>query len=520
MGIRINNNSIQNVVDRFVDNSVKHPDTYAVIHGEEYITYGELNKLSNQIAHLLKEYGIQEGTLVAISFPVSFNTVVFILAILKLGAVYVPVDANLPEDRRIEMISGLPTINFIIFQGDGRLVSTVKNLTVINPYESLERSKKYPSTAVETDLGPSDLCYAVFTSGTTGIAKATAVRHEGWANLLSWFEREFSLYENANNLLVTAFGFDISQRSIMAPLYMGATLIIPESKVFDPTESCQLIHKHNVHTLHIAPSTLYMIVNRSMETSISLEPLKYAFIGGEPLNLKQLERWYRETQNKFELIHQYGTAECTDVSSSYRIQDFDDCLQNGIPLGNPVANNFIEILDEDQCPTHRGVGEIYIGGCGVGAGYLNNIELTGNKFSVINGSYLYRTGDLAKRRHDGEIIFVGRADNQVKLRGYRIDLGDIESGIRKLDGAVEAVVFPRAYIADKAEPLLIAFVEFDPRKIDECPVDEPALRRELRKILPAYMVPTFFHTVDTMPLTPNGKIDRKALQKLLPRQRA
>jgi amino acid adenylation domain-containing protein len=367
-----------------------------------------------------------------------------------------------------------------------------------------------PAANPAAEISGDALCYVVFTSGSTGTPKATGVRHRGWYNLLSWLVREFGLDWRSDNLMLSSLGFDISQRSLMTALFTGATQHLLPSRNFDPMMAGRLIGELGVRTLHCAPSTLYLLVegdaDRDGRASSSLD---YVFVGGEPLNAGRVGDWASKPGNRCRLVNVYGVAECTDVSIAHVLHDYPRYQRTGVPIGLPVSNTDIYLLDDAMCPVQAGeTGEICVAGVGVGAGYLNAPALTAERFVRIDidGEEvgLYRTGDLGYLAADGVLMCVGRVDAQVKIRGMRIDLGDVETAIRATGLVSDATVV--AVKDTGGEEHLVAFVI-----VPGGAFDEPAMRARLRADLPASMLPNRYMPTDGFPLNPNGKVDRTAL---------
>ncbi len=491
--------------------------------GNDIYSYRELNEKANRLAHLLIHQGVTRGSVVGVCLERSAELVVSVLAILKAGAAYSPLDATYPQERLNLMISQLDCMQWVIGSSDTSVHLDSRRVNLIDIRESEhyldEFSTQNPSFAM-SDL---DLCYVVFTSGSTGIPKATAIRHIGWCNLLSWLIAEFGLDKHSSNLLVSSFGFDISQRSIMTPLCTGSVLHVLPSSNFDAMIAKRMIGKLSIRTLHCAPSTLYLLVEREMaDGDEALASLEYVFVGGEPLSAGRVANWATKAERRGKLVNVYGVAECTDVSSFYILKDFAKYTTSGVPIGKPIRNTQIHILDKNLLPVNPGeVGEICISGVGVGAGYLNNETMNKERFLKLgleSGDVkIYRTGDLGKVYSDGNFACLGRADNQVKIRGIRLDLGDVETSLNSSEMIEDAV----AIVADKGEDGedtdLVAFVIPSSRAYSVergCLIDERSIRTEFLTILPKHMVPTRFLIIDSFPLNPNGKVDRRKLLKV------
>ncbi len=267
---------------------------------------------------------------------------------------------------------------------------------------------------------PGNLCYVIFTSGSTGKPKAAAVLHRGWVNLVTWFVREFAVSVADKVLVISSFSFDITQRSIAMPLICGGQLHLFASNHYDPARILRTIAEQRVTRLNCAPSTFYPLVENPTPTTFeSLQSLKTVFLGGEPIAASRMRQWAEAAAT--ELANVYGAAECSDVSSFYRLNDYERYVRNSVPIGKPIANSQVYLLDDTLEPVEIGaIGEICIGGVGVGKGYINDAELTAEKFvrnpfSEEPDARLYRTGDLARFAADRNLELVGRVDHQIKI---------------------------------------------------------------------------------------------------------
>ena len=298
--------------------------------------------------------------------------IIGILGILKAGAAYMPMDTTYPQNRLRMMAAQVPGLRFAVASDAAASIARKCGVSVLNYPELEDQLAEMPSGNPSVTVSGNDLCYVVSTSGSTGVPKATAVRHVGWLNLLNWLAVEFALDSQSSNLMVSSFGFDISQRSLMTPLYTGAALHLLPSRTFDPLMACKLIEDLGIRTLHCAPSTLYLMIERVQAANPGqLSSLEYVFVGGEPLSARRVADWARKPNNKTKLVNVYGVAECTDVSSAYTLSDYPKYIANGVPIGTPIYNIDINILDGDLAAVAAGeVGEICISGPGVGAATL------------------------------------------------------------------------------------------------------------------------------------------------------
>jgi acyl-coenzyme A synthetase/AMP-(fatty) acid ligase len=355
----------------------------------------------------------------------------------------------------------------------------------------------------------------IFTSGSTGRPKATAVYHRGWTNLLHWFVTELGIGPPDRNLVMSSISFDITQRSMAMPLVSGGELhLVPDG--YDPELILRAMESGGITLLNCAPSTFYPLLEGPEAGSYtSLRSLRCLFLGGEAISASRLARWAASPARTTDIANVYGAAECSDVSSFYRLRDFERYARTSVPIGKPIDNSKVYLLDEELRLVPTGIGgEICLAGDGVGRGYANDATLTARKFVDdpfgAPGDRLYRTGDLGRYLPDGNLEFLGRIDHQVKIRGQRIELGEIETQLRAHPGVKEAVA-----VAAETSPGEMRLTAYYVPRPEAAGVAEDKLEDELREALgrklPAHMVPNLFVRLAEMPLNPNGKIDREAL---------
>jgi amino acid adenylation domain-containing protein len=353
-----------------------------------------------------------------------------------------------------------------------------------------EASADEPAQSFEKD----DLIYAIFTSGSTGQPKAASVYHQGFANLLHWYSIELTLGPGDRTLVISSPSFDLTQKNFFAPLITGGTLILDDCQTYDISRITALIRDHGVTLLNCTPSAFYPLVDAAAADGYAaLSSLRFAVLGGEPISVNRLRAWLEHPNCRAEVVNSYGPTECTDICAFHRLHrgNLDDFPF--VPLGREIPLVQVSIRDESLRILPDGeIGELCISGVGVGGGYLNDPDRTAEAFT----HSIYRTGDLAKRHPSGILEFRGRADQQVKVNGFRIELGEIEIALNLHEAVSEAVVIA-------CQNRLIAHVQGTP--------DVAALRAHLSDRLPAYMVPGEFRFVENFPLTPNGKVDRRAL---------
>jgi amino acid adenylation domain-containing protein len=481
------------------------PDAVALMMDDVRLTYGELNRRANQLAHALRTMGVAPDVPVGVCMDRSLGMVVSLLGILKAGGAYLPLDPESPP-ARLETIIREARLSLVLTQE--RFVALMRTIegrvvAVDDPDLRLdEQSRADLDVSVEGD----NLLYVIYTSGSTGIPKGVMVTHAGVCNRLLWMQDQYHLRADDRVLQKTPYSFDVSVWEIFWPLLNGACLVIATPGGHrDASYLLDVITEKQVSVVHFVPSMLELFLAQpGVERCVSL---RLVIASGEPLQLDLQRRFFGRLQAM--LNNLYGPTETT-VDSTFWNCDPKTSLTI-VPIGRPIANTQMYILDRTMHPVPVGVtGELYIGGAGVARGYLNRPALTAERFVVdpFSGdpsSRLYRTGDLGRYLPDGVIEYVGRTDYQVKIRGYRIELGEIEMALRSHERVREAVVEVQEEGGDKR---LVAY--YVAGGGEDLPAGE--LRSYLRERLPEYMVPAGYVAMEGMPLTANGKVDRKALK--------
>jgi amino acid adenylation domain-containing protein len=485
------------------------------------ISFGRLNELNNRLARLLRTLGVKANRIVGIMMERSCEMVLGILSILKAGGTYLPIDPGYPAKRIASMMddSGaflLLTEKRVLEKNSLDFLSRQQRTRVLIMEELFGTMETYPGENPEPISGPGDLLYVIFTSGSTGTPRGAGVYHYSFMNLMNWFVSKFGLNARDIDLLLTSSSFDLTQKNFYASLITGGTLCIPSLNYFDPPVLLRDIRDHRVTWLNCTPSMFYKLVEHEEVNGYRrLSSLRWIFLGGEPISLAQLRDWLASADCHAEIVNTYGPTECTDICASFRVMEPERFIEETIPVGKPIFNAALFILCKGLQLLPIGVpGELYIGGRGVGPGYINAPQLTARKFTrhcfscpgqELPQQRLYRTGDLAKWQENGNILFLGRIDHQVKIRGFRIELGEIESQLLNLPGVKEAIVITRP--GEGGDKYLCAYVV--PHSGAE--IEAVALLDQLAGELPWYMVPGSINFLQKMPLSPNGKIDRKAL---------
>lgn len=500
------NISEKTVVDLIEEQAARTPNSIAVIAGKKQIDYDTLNRKANKLAWHLESLGAKKGAHIGICIPSGIDITIAVLAILKTGAAYVPMDTRYPKDRLIHIIETaeinllLSTHTFDFLANDYLQLINIENDAPWSNFgeENLNKS-----------ISPNDDLYVVFTSGSTGIPKGAGVTHKNETNLLTWYTDKFQMNENDRCLIISAFGFDLTQKNIFALLTKGGCIAFPTSDTYDNTKILSEIERLSITMINCAPSAFYPVVECCNELR-RLASLRLVLFGGEPIRLESLSRWILSDCYNAKLVNMYGPTECTDIAASYVIENPANYFGNTIPIGRPNSNVQLYVLDEKLLPVPIGVvGELYIGGAGVGTGYINNQVQTASRFikNPFSTGKIYKTGDLVRYRNDGNLEFVDRIDGQVKIRGFRIELGEIESKINELEGVGECVI---SAVTTEQGDILAAYIV---QSVNQDPINIERIKKVLNESLPEYMIPQVYIPIDKIPLTPNGKIDRRALPK-------
>ncbi|QXE10353.1 amino acid adenylation domain-containing protein [Pseudomonas sp. AN-B15] len=484
------------IAQRFEQQAIERPQALAAVFAGASLSYAELNRQANMLAHHLIASGVQPDDRVAIVARRGLDTLVGLVAILKAGAGYVPVDPAHPAERLSYLLQDSAPVA-VLSQSD--LHERLPALSV--PLIDLDL-RQWPNEPIDNPslpaLTPQHLAYVIYTSGSTGLPKGVMVEHQTLSNLVDWHCAAFDLHAGSHTSSLAGFGFDAMAWEVWPALCIGATVHLAPNHDGNEDIDALLIW------WRAQPLDVSFLPTPVAEYAFSQEPahptLKTLLIGGD--RLRQFNR-----NQPFRVINNYGPTEATVVATSGLIEAGDV-----LHIGKPVSNATVYLLDAQQRPVPLGViGELYVGGAGVARGYLNRPQMTAERFlrdpfSSVPNARLYRTGDLARWREDGTLEYLGRNDDQVKIRGVRIELGEIETRLNQLDGVQDAVLLARE--DEPGQPRLVAYFT---EQGDALSVGD--LRARLLAQLPEYMVPAAFVRLDALPLTANGKVDRKALPK-------
>jgi amino acid adenylation domain-containing protein len=477
--------------------AARSPDTVAVECGQDTLTYGELDLRSNRLANELVSIGVHPGSLVAVCLRRGIDLVVSLLAVLKAGGAYVPIDPSYPAQRRAFMLTD-SRAPVLLTQSALATDDAAQDLQVVCVDSDWGRIAKGSVEAPELDVDPEQLAYVIYTSGSTGVPKGVEIPHRALVNHLWSMQERPGLGAEDVLVAVTTLSFDIAGLELFLPLINGARVVIAsEETAVDPRLLSNLVDGSRATVMQATPTTWQMLVDAGWPGRRGLK----ALCGGEALPAALADQLL---DRGAELWNMYGPTETTIWSSVVRLERGDP-----ITIGRPIANTTFYVLDEHRQPLPIGVpGELYIGGRGVAAGYRNQKELTAerfvrDRFSGGLGDRLYRTGDNVRWRENGALEYLARMDSQVKLRGFRIEPGEIEAVLVSQPGVTAAVALVREDVA--GDRRLVAYV------VGPGAGNDGELRRLLQAKLPAYMVPSVLVPLDALPMTDNRKIDRAAL---------
>ncbi|MGN7938179.1 amino acid adenylation domain-containing protein, partial [Pseudomonas sp. 22447] len=477
------------------------PQAVALAGDGQTLSYAELNAWANRIAHGLIALGVRPDDTVGLCARRSPQMVAGLLGILKAGAAYVPLDPQYPAQRLTHMLADSAP-RALVRQQDLDTLPLPAGLATLEADSPALLQNPTHNPGI-TDLHFGHLAYVIYTSGSTGLPKGVMVEHRGLRNLLDWYLDDLAFHAGDAVLLASSYNFDLTQKNILAPLMVGASLHLAEEP-FNPDAIVAQIARAGISHINLSPSAFHALVDADRQQALAC--LKRVVLGGEPIQVAMLEKL---PLPRPAIINSYGPTECSDVVAWYTAdRDLAHYRNRSIPIGRPIRNMQLHVLDDHGQLLPVGVsGEIHIGGVGVARGYLNRLELTTERFiadpfSDRAGARLYKTGDIGRWLPDGTLQYLGRNDDQVKIRGLRVELGEIEAALAALDGVREAAVVPRDH--QGGDKRLVAYLCGEPASAEQ-------LRAELLGRLPGHMVPSAFVVLDALPLTPNGKLDRRAL---------
>ena len=495
----------EKTIHQLFEEQVKRtPNNTAVVFGETRLTYRELDERANQLAHHLRGQGVAPDTLVALCLNKSAEMIVALLAVLKVGGAYLPLDPAYPEERLSFMFEDSGASHLITTQSLKHSIPVeVASLTLLDAER--ESLSAQPTTPPGQNTAPHNLAYVIYTSGSTGKPKGVLIEHRNVVRLMINDRLQFSFTAGDVWTMFHSYCFDFSVWEMYgALLYGGKLVVVPEAVMRDPSLFLDLLAEHQVTVLNQTPSAFDNLVKQTLDRRPGLA-LRYVIFGGEALHPVQLREWKR-AYPAARLINMYGITETTVHVTFKEITD-REIEENVSNVGRPIPTTTTYIMDSRLRLLPVGVpGEVCVGGGGVSRGYLGRDELTRQKF--VPNPYkaeerLYRSGDLAKLLPSGEMTYLGRIDDQVQIRGFRVELGEIRSQLLKHPLVAEAEVIARKLQTEALE--LVAYV------VPTAEVSVTGLRSHLAQTLPYYMVPAAFVLLKALPLTSNGKVDRRAL---------
>lgn len=495
-------------IHELFEEQVRHaPDAAAVVCEDQSLSYAELNGRANQLARYLLQQGVQSGEFIPVLMSRSVDMVIAQIAILKSGGVYVPIDPEVPIDRREFMMRDC-SARRVLVAGEIVGAAGTEPLSWLDVGSVADEVRRQSADNLLLPINSIAPAYVMYTSGSTGVPKGVVVPHHAVNRLAinngyAEIERDDCLAHYSNPM------FDASTFEIWGALLNGAkVLVILPPVVLDVVQFAEMLVRQRVTVLYMSVG----LFNQYAATASMFRGLRYLMVGGDSLNPEAIRRVLRDGAPQ-RLLNGYGPTECTTFSTTFLVETIDH-EATSVPIGRPMANAQIYIMDARRRLAPLGVaGEIYIGGDGVASGYLNRRELTAERFvadpfSANGGARLYRTGDLGRWRADGAIDFLGRNDRQLKIRGFRVELGEIEAQLLRHEQVKETIVIAREDAV--GEKRLVGYVVLGSAGDDVAPGAEE-LRERLRRVLPEYMVPSAIVILDRLPLTSTGKLDRRAL---------
>ncbi|MDJ0635031.1 MAG: amino acid adenylation domain-containing protein [Xenococcaceae cyanobacterium MO_188.B29] len=484
------------------------PNAVAVLFEGSTLTYRELNHRANQLARYLQDLGVKPEVLVGICLDRSLEMIVSLLGVLKAGGVYLPLDPAYPQER----------LSFILSDAQVSVLLTQSKLVEELPKQKaaivlLDREREAIALHSETNLAvqttPDNLAYIVYTSGSTGQPKGVQVLHRNLVNAYQGWENSYNLRTLKSHLQMASFSFDVFSGDWVRALCSGAKLVLcPRDLLLEPEQLYQLMCDEEIDSAEFVPAVLKNLVQYLEREQQNLHFIKLLVVGSDILYVREFEQFRRVCGEKTRLINSYGVTEATIDSTYFESTTLELSSEGAIPIGRPFGNTQIYILDNQLQPVAIGApGELHLGGLGLSRGYLNRPDLTEQKF--ISNPFapeqkLYKTGDIARYLPDGNIEFLARIDNQVKVRGFRIEVGEIEAVLLSQSQVKEAVVIAREERA--GNKYLVAYIVTESQTLNA-----RTLKDFLQPKLPDYMLPSVFVLLEAFPLTPNGKIDRHAL---------
>src|SRR5881396_1523235 len=494
----------------FEDQARARPETIAAVHGSNQLTYGELNARANQVARALLARGLTRESVVGVVTERNLDWMTAVLAIFKAGGAYLPIEPHFPADRIARMLSRAGCR--LVLTERGSTATLDRALESLSGVQTLYVDAVHEETHADGDLGvrvaPDQLAYIYFTSGSTGEPKGVMCEHAGMLNHVCAKIHDLGIGQGDVVAQTAPQCFDISLWQLVSALLVGGrTLLVEQEAVLDTKRFVDKLVDGRVAVVQVVPSYLEVLLSYLEQHPRRLPDLRCVSVTGEALKKELTQRWFA-AQPRIKLVNAYGLTETSDDTN----HEVMDCVprRDRVPLGRPINNVHVYVVDEHLSPVPLGApGELVFSGLCVGRGYVNDPERTRRAFLADphrEGQRLYRSGDYGRWLPEGKLEFLGRRDTQVKISGFRIEIGEIENTLLRLPGVREGAVV----VADRTNHSkhLVAFYAA------QRPLDVNVLRARLGESLPEYMIPSAFHWRKNLPLTGNGKIDRKALMAL------
>ncbi|CCF12997.1 amino acid adenylation domain protein [Brevibacillus laterosporus GI-9] len=494
----------------FEEQVVATPNECAIVWKDQTISYRDLNKKANQLARTLREKGVMAEAIVGILMDRSLEMFVSVLAVLKAGGAYVPIDPSYPSERIYYLLRDSDSIILLTTRATEAHIQLEKEAFTKEIVYVEDESNYHPDNSnVVAVTKPDNMAYLIYTSGSTGNPKGVMIEHRGYVNAAYAWMQEYDLKQSPCRLLqMASFSFDVFAGDMAKALLTGGQLIIcPEDIRIHPPALYEFMCKHQISLVDTTPALFVPIMRYVAEEGLELPDLKLILLGADTVSMNDFTYLLQKFGSTIRILNTYGVTEAS-IESSYFEEEADWLHgKSQVPIGKPLQNTSYYIVNQQNQLLPVGIaGELCIGGVGVARGYYKQQELTLQKFvpnPYAPGEMMYKTGDKARWLPDGNVEFLGRLDHQVKVRGYRIETGEIEAKIRKLEYVREVVVF--VWTNSQGEQELCAYLVSDEA------LSFARLQEELAAFLPRYMIPTHMCQIDQIPLTPNGKIDRKSL---------
>ena len=484
-----------------------YPNNRALVCQDVYISYKDLNIRSNQLARFLVDKGIRTDDIVGIQLGNTIELIISILAIIKSGAIFLPIDESIPLER-LTFISKDSSMRMLISNKDIKLeyVNTVTINSLVNLYKVIDLME---SDNLEINSADESILYLIYTSGTTGTPKGVQIKNKSLKNYIQWVTDFLNITFEDRMLLISSYAFDLGYTTIFSSIFNGAELhLMDKYDYLDTDILLNYITSNQISFIKTTPSFFNAIANsRQFIEQNMFSTVKSLLLGGESINIRDIEISYDIYKN-LQIVNHYGPTETTIGAIAHKIdRESFEIFKVTQTIGKPIYNTKAYILDSKLSLLPIGVpGDLYISGENLSSGYLNNEQLTKEKFisnKYENGNLMYKTGDKAALLEDGCIKFLGRADDQIKIRGYRVELGEVANQIKKLSSVSDCIV---TLYTNGTNNYMCAYIIIDVLLIAD-------IRYKLSKFLPEYMIPTYFFKLDSFPMTLNGKADFEALPK-------